>query len=57
LGLRDVEVEVHAFVMRLGLGNVDCFLELMGLLMPALLHGENAENYGRYIRDEVQKGE
>jgi hypothetical protein len=58
MGIRieDVEVMEHAFMTRLGLRNMDSFLELMGLLMPALLHGENAENYGRYIRDEVEKG-
>ena len=56
IGFEDVRVEEHAFVTRPGVGNVDGFLELMGLLMPALLNGENAGKYGRYMRDQVQEG-
>ena len=53
-GFVDVVVEECDFVTRLD--EADGFLELMALLMPGLLHGENLRKYGRYLSGEVGKG-
>lgn len=53
IGFVDVEVEEHDFTTRLT--EVDGFLELMVLLMPGLLNGENLEKYERHMRQEAEK--
>ena len=55
IGFVDVVVREHDFTTRLSEGGVDGFLELMALLMPGLLNGENLEQYERYMKAQVEK--
>ena len=55
IGFVDVVVREHDFTTRLSAGGVDGFLELMALLMPGLLNGENLEKYERYMKAEAEK--
>jgi SAM-dependent methyltransferase len=55
IGFVDVVVREHDFTTRLSEGGVDGFLELMALLMPGLLNGENMQKYERYMKAQVEK--